>query len=297
MDVPGSRADPTGDDRAGSSVWGAYGLRVLGLEAPGDQLGLVPLDATDGCPELRLAWAPAVPARRPSRSHLDDRSAALLLVEGGYVEITRRPSTAVVHTSRPTTEPDLVHPYLAGPAGIVAHWNGWMALHAGAMAIGDGTWAFLGGKEAGKTTTLAALTDLGHAVVTDDLLVLDGLTVKPGPRALDLRPDAARRRHQRGVVVRDGERWRVRVPAMASAGVPPLKGWFVLDAGDELQLEPVPLPERLARVREALATTPTDGEAVLDLLSLPMWRLRRPVTWAHLGASVEAVLGAVASAS
>ena len=124
-------------------------------------------------------WSPG--AQRPTAAHLDDDGACLLLLDGGYVAVRRATGTAVVHTRRPVPAEDVVHPYLAGPAGIFAHWEGWMAFHAGAVVHGGGAWALLGDKGAGKTTTLAHLDDRGVPVLTDDLLVTDGVVAHPGP--------------------------------------------------------------------------------------------------------------------
>lgn len=271
-----------------SGALGAYGFRVLGIDGSADELGLQPVPDGACWPDLVLAWEPADARRRPPHAHLDDERATLLLLDGGYVELDRSSATAVVATPRPLPAADLVHPYLAGPAGIFAHWHGRAALHAGAAVVGGVAWALLGDKEAGKTTTLAFLDDLGVPIVTDDLLVTDGAHCDPGPRTLDLRPETAARRHQHGArLVRDGERARVRL-ALVAAPVP-LGGFVVLDVGEVPRLDPVPLAARLRELQGALATAPPDG-LLLDLVARPMWRFTRPRRWDAIPASLEVLL-------
>jgi hypothetical protein len=282
--------DPASPRPPDVTRFGAYGFRIEGLEGDPEALGLNPLPEGDSTTTraLHVSWAPAVPAQRPTAAHLDDDGACLLLLDGGYVAVQRATGTAVVHTRQPVPPEDVVHPYLAGPAGIFAHWEGWMAFHAGAVVHGGGAWALLGDKGAGKTTTLAHLDDRGVPVLTDDLLVTDGVVAHPGPRALDLRPDAATRRGQGGQVVREGERVRV---ALGPVGGPvPFLGWVVLAAGPTTSLRPVPVGERLSHLRRALAAAPSEPERLLDLLTRPMVRFERPLRWEELDTSVDVLL-------
>jgi hypothetical protein len=63
--------------------------------------------------------------------------------------------------------------YLLGPAlGLLLHQRGELALHASAVCIEGQAVAFLGESGEGKSTLAAFLHRRGHAVVTDDVLVI-----------------------------------------------------------------------------------------------------------------------------
>ena len=78
--------------------------------------------------------------------------------------------------------------------GLLLHQRRVLTLHASAVAVGGAAVAFLGWKGMGKSTTASALHARGHAVITDDLLVLDvendPVTVVPGFPSLKLWPEA-----------------------------------------------------------------------------------------------------------
>lgn len=81
------------------------------------------------------------------------------------------------------------------PLGCVLRLRGVTCLHASAVAVGGVAVAILGAKGAGKSTTVAALAQRGHPVLTDDVVALveDGerFSIQPGPLVLRLWPDAA----------------------------------------------------------------------------------------------------------
>ena len=91
----------------------------------------------------------------------------------------------------PLSADELVHPFLAPAAALFAHWHGREGLHGGALALGGTAWGVIGDRLGGKSSLLAALAVSGTDVVCDDVLVLDGREVYPGPRTVDLREDAA----------------------------------------------------------------------------------------------------------
>ena len=116
------------------------------------------------------------------------------------------------------------------------------------------------------------------AIMSDDLLVLDGLDALAGPRCIDLRQETAAALEV-GVpigVVGSRERWRVHPGAVAPAV--PLLGWIFLAWADTVAMVPLPPAERLARLfgHEALQMGPAQPAAYLDLAGLPAWELRRP---------------------
>jgi hypothetical protein len=91
---------------------------------------------------------------------------------------------------------DHVAGYLLGPVmGVVLRLRGIVCLHASAIAVGDGAIALVGASGAGKSTTAASFSRLGHAVMADDLVPVvpaDGsfAIVASRPR-LRLWPDSA----------------------------------------------------------------------------------------------------------
>src|SRR5215472_9169724 len=64
--------------------------------------------------------------------------------------------------------------YLLGPVlGVVLRLRGVVCLHASAVSIEDHAVAFVGPPGAGKSTTAAACSKMGHAVLSDDVLALE----------------------------------------------------------------------------------------------------------------------------
>jgi len=154
---------------------------------------------------------------------------------------------------------------------------------------GGGTWAVVGEREAGKSSTLAALALDGHPVVTDDLLVVDGGMAHVGPRSVDLR-EASARRLNAGVplgVVGARPRWRLGLPD--DVPKPALRGWVFLGWGDSVSVRRLAVTEVLPRLSEQLTLNIPVGDParLLELAGLPAWELRRPREWQQLPATVE----------
>jgi hypothetical protein len=263
---------------------GAYGLRIAGLEHA------LLLDVEDD-------W-PAIEIRRTngSGSHLEDsvdeETAAIALTGGGDVVLDRRAATAVFTLPAGLDDGAVVHPYLAPVAALFARWLGRESLHAGAFAVDGAAWAVLGGREAGKSSLLARLAADGHAVVADDLLVVDrdGLAFA-GPRSVDLRADAAA---EVGVGVPLGElgrreRWRVTLDPVPAAL--PLAGWIALGWGPPAT-EPVAAAERLSLIasQRSLRLAPMDPAGLLRLAALPAWWVTRPRGWSALSEAADRLL-------
>jgi hypothetical protein len=85
--------------------------------------------------------------------------------------------------------------YLLGPImGFVLLLRGRVSLHASAVAIGDSAVAFVGPAGAGKSTTAAALADLGYRVLAEDVVTLDefgaSFLVQPGYPCIRLWPES-----------------------------------------------------------------------------------------------------------
>lgn len=87
------------------------------------------------------------------------------LVEGG---------SRVTFAATPTaTSKDIALFLLGSVFGLICHQRGLFPLHASAVEIGGRAFAFAGDSGAGKSTTAAALVQLGHPLLSDDLSVID----------------------------------------------------------------------------------------------------------------------------
>lgn len=279
----------TSDDRP---AYGAYGMTLGGFTRDPASIGLVPVPEGVHAPPLQLRRVAAT-GGRPVDHDLTGETATLLLIEQEWATMTRATGEVVFHTHHEISDPDLVHPYLAAPAGVVAQWHRRTAFHAGGVVAAGGGWAVLGDKGAGKTSTLAHLHLRGIPIVADDLVVLEGATAFAGPRCLDLRPptvptlgDAAV-----GELVRAGERFRLMLPPLDWSM--PFKGCIVLEAGDEIELRPVGAAERLSSLTPQWMWGERDAVALLDVIAAPMLVLRRPLRWDALGEALDVLVEAL----
>jgi hypothetical protein len=175
----------------------------------------------------------------------------------------------------------------------MAHWHGRECVHAGAFVGDSGVWGVVGERESGKSSTLARLALDGVPVISDDLLALQGSSVFPGPRAIDLREEAAERLGVGSSIGIAGarERWRLRLGPV-EPGLE-LRGWFHLAWGERVEAVPLEGGERVARLlaQRAARLPSATPEELLDLASLPSWELRRPQRWESLGEAADCLRG------
>jgi hypothetical protein len=273
---------------------GAYGLRLEGVGAARSLL--VPADPN--WPTLEIRSEVGSPPWRDS-DVVSDSEAKLRLQTGGEIRMKRESGLVVFTMQRRLREWELVHPYLAPVAAVAGYWFDRESFHAGAFVVDGAAWAVLGVREAGKSTLLASLALRGIAVVSDDMLILDGEMPFAAPRAIDLRPSAAQ---QLGVgeplgVVGARERWRLRLGLVRDAT--PLRGWIFPAWGDRVEASELSPHERIARLsaQRGLRLHARDPTRLLDLASLPAWELRRPRDWDDLDASTDLLLDLVRSSS
>jgi hypothetical protein len=243
--------------------------------------------------EVRVGMAPS----DDRASVVDGHRADLRLLGGGRLCMSAAGGRAEFTFARRPDDAELLHPYLAPAAALVQIWAGAEALHAGALATPAGAVLLIGGKESGKSTTLAWLAaERGVAVVADDLAVVAGGAVLPGPRCLDVRrSDAYDPAALAGSqLVRGGSRVRVPLAAVAAAAaVLPLAGVVVLGWGDSVRVSRLPPRERLGALlaqRMFTSQLPADLPAILDLAALPLVRLSRPPGLAGLAGAGDALL-------
>jgi hypothetical protein len=224
----------------------------------------------------------------PERIHLAEK-------HGSGLQMRRSPAEVVLDVPEGISPRALVHPLLAVPLSLLARWRGHVTLHAGAFAA-DGAWGVLGDRTAGKSSMLAALADRGAPIVADDLLVLDDGWALAGPSCVDLRPDVAERFPSATSLGEVGGRVRFRLSTTPAEPRTELKGFFVLEWGEdtsEPELVPIPMQERLRLMygQEYMGVVgAADPRRLMELVGLPAWRVRRPRDWQATPAVVDQML-------
>ncbi|HXV06281.1 MAG TPA: hypothetical protein VFP23_10300 [Solirubrobacterales bacterium] len=276
---------------------GAYGFRLV---LPAHETELPDLSPLNGD-----AVSVALECRHASvlveRDRMDADCVSLGTRGSSLLEVRREPAAIVLELPEETTPAALVHPVLTAPISILARWRGDLTLHAGAFFADGRAWAVIGEREAGKSTALAMLAERGCPLLADDLLVLDGGVVRAGPACIDLRPDAAERMPGARYLGEIGNRPRHRLAAPHGPARAPLGGFFLLGWGEQagVTVEPVPTGEALRVVYEQEyigLMGPADPQKILDLLGMPMWRVRRPPDWARGEEAIDAILAVTAGA-
>jgi hypothetical protein len=266
---------------------GAYGLRLTGVEDAYDVL----VPAPDDWQPLELSTT--VGDELPEVQWVGSESALLRLRAGGQVAIDWTRGKAVFTLPQPVTAAGLVHPYLATVAAVAAHRDGREGFHAGAVVAGAGAWVVIGEKGAGKSSLLALLALRGHAVLADDVVILDASDrALAGPRFVDLRSGAAEQLGVGESVGVLGTRERYRVPIGPVPAATPLRGFVVLAWGDEPTVTRVPAARRLAQLYEhrIARLEPADAQPLLELSTLPMYALHRPPDWTSADLAAELLL-------
>jgi hypothetical protein len=277
---------PVSTSAAADDARGAYGICIDGVETADTML----VAAEAGWPRLRLLREfgdPPVP-----RESVTEEQAVLRLKTGGRLTLDRGEGVARSAVPRRLTDDDLVHPFLAPAAAVVAHWARRLSFHAGAFLAGGGAWAVVGDREAGKSSALAWLALDGHDVLADDVLVLDGRSAFTGPRAIDLREETADRFGIGAAlgVVGARERWRVTLPQMQSRV--PFRGWIFLSWDERVEARALSAAECMRRLvgNLTLRVDATNPSALLELATLPAWEVRRPRDWNRLEEGVRCLL-------
>jgi hypothetical protein len=271
---------------------GAYGLHLPALADAADML----VDAPDRWSDWHIELAAG--AGRP-REFLDDARARLVCEPSGWVDIDRAARTSRMHLPGAPTLPEIAQPRL-GITGIVAgYWRGDHSFHAGAFVAGGMAWGILGSKGAGKSSLLAMLASMAVPVLADDVLIVNGrLDVFAGPRCIDLRREAAL---ALGLgesigVLGTRERWRMHLrPAPCEV---PLGGFVCLEWGSPA-VSHVPPNDRVRTLYANLALPlgeqrdPAALSTLMELLALPMVRIRRPREIERMDETADLLLGTI----
>ncbi|MHB1599540.1 MAG: hypothetical protein ACYCXY_11780 [Acidimicrobiales bacterium] len=194
------------------------------------------------------------------------------------MEVRSNPYAVRFVLARPIEDEALVHPYFTFPAAVINFWLGRATFHAAAIVVGGDAIAVLGGPGGGKSSTALAANSAGLGVLTDDLLVVDGVQACAGPRALDLRAEAAARFGGRYLgTVGSRERWRVDLPPVPS--VARLVGFVALEWGASgIEVERLGLSEAFSAVTRhcGLGDGIVPPGAMLEIAHLPVWTVQRP---------------------
>jgi hypothetical protein len=264
---------------------GAYGVHLAGLESLNELL-------VDAAP----AWPTAViEVERGPIAHFAetlDETRGTIVFRDAVAFVERAPARATFRFPGDPAPDALVHPYLAPPAGLLAHWHGREAIHAGAFVHRGGAWGVVAERGGGKSSTLALLSLEGSPIVADDLLVIDGEDALAGPRAIDLREEPARELASGDPigVLGTRARWRLRLPPVPCAT--PLRGWVFLEWGASVDAERLPAGDRLERLgaQRMIRRRPIDPSALLRLAALPAVVIRRPRSLATLEETARLVL-------
>jgi hypothetical protein len=280
-----SPATPQLAHRAG--LPGAYGI---GLDGPWDDserlLASVPAD----WPRYEVLAREGNAA--PTAARVGPRKALLGPPSGGSILVDRTERQIVVTSTPPRTSGELIHPTLAHAGAIVAWWSGHESFHAGGFVVDGGAWGVLASRGGGKSSTLAVLAAAGVPIVADDLIVVSAGSAFVGPRALDLRPDAARQLQAGAVTGGAGPRERWRLELGPSPVTAPLRGWFVLGWGETVEARRLGGSEllQLLGAQRAVNLPPVDPAVLIHLASLPAWSVERPRELETLPRVAERVL-------
>jgi hypothetical protein len=262
-----------------SCVCELYGLHLTGAGGA----GLLP---GSGTRRLRVTVRHAQDGVEPAC--LGVERASLDLPGGRQLQLRRAEGTATF-TGPPLSHDELVHPYLGAAASVFSRWAGREVFHAGAFVLGGLAWAVVGGREAGKSSLLAALAARRLPVLADDLVVTDSHQAFCGPRTVDLRRPLPGSREPL-TPARGATRWRLWLPPLA--GAVPLGGWIYLRWDAEVAMSAVPASVSLARLaaRRTWPALPSAPETLLVLAARPAWDLARPADWARSDEAIDLML-------
>jgi hypothetical protein len=210
-------------------------------------------------PELApVSWegAPDVVIRADRIDHPASDEGLTAVDDGMLLEIAEagrylvRDGSEIVVDPLPGIDPRNVRLFLLGSAfGILLHQRGLLPLHANAVEIQGRAIAFMGASGSGKSTLAAWFYDHGHAILADDVCVVDfdssgNAQAHAGIPRLRLWLDALHRSGRtsdqlhRSYIERDRELDKFDLPI--DEGRPdrtlPLAAIYLLDRGDEFAI-------------------------------------------------------------
>lgn len=279
---------------------GVYGMHVDGLDSSSAMMVQVRADA----PRLRVVQSPFGWSEHGNPSGVYD------LVDGGRLAIFAEADLCVFTLPYVVSDDEILHPWLVSAICDSASRLGRLAIHGGVLGFGTHAVAVVGARGAGKSTLMAAAAAARlrsepmlfgttarqvPEVLADDLVVVEGDTVFPGPRCVDLRPSSVEFFSQ--LVIRpsrNDSRFRVVLPPCVPEAR--LVGFVVLEWAAEVSMVEVPAAHRIPALLDHLSAgnSRREHEAVLRLAEKPVWVLRRPRDPALLDGALGLIADAVA---
>lgn len=153
---------------------------------------LAPWAGDDRQPDLTIRTGP-IPARldggfdvTPLLQVTPDKQARLSIDDIATYWL-KSASEVVIDPQMPVDSPDVRIFFFGTILGLLCHRRGLFPLHASCVSIGGRAVAISGMSGAGKSTLAAALTRQGHALLSDDVCVIDP-SVAGGPVVLPAFP-------------------------------------------------------------------------------------------------------------
>lgn len=158
-----------------------------------------------------------------------------------------RDGAVIDYAPREGVDPALTSLPLLGPVmGVLLQSRGLLTLHGSAIALDNGVAIFLGDKGAGKSTTAATLVQAGKALLTDDIVAIEG---GPPPRLHPAYPQVKLTREAETAIAvaaqpmarphPDFEKTRLLIEAPFDPAPRPPAVAFVLQRGSAFALAPL----------------------------------------------------------
>ena len=204
--------------------------------------------------------------------------------------------------------------FLLGSAfAAILHQRGLLPIHSNAIELHGRAVAFIGHSGAGKSTMAAWLHDRGHALLSDDVCVIDaqpdgGVLVHRGVPRLRLWRDSleasGRSAREEELMTDQADKYTLRTRAApVSPDTVPLSHFYLLNQSEEEGAEPEIRPMTPGQAARALIENTYRGSYVRSLSkvrehlqqcvdlaqSTPMFELRRPWDLDRLGELCERV--------
>ena len=216
---------------------------------------------------------------------VDASSSRTHLIWGGVGDLLIEDSQRITVLPNPNADEDALRLFILGAGlGVLLHQRGLLVLHASGVVINDRVIGFIGAKGWGKSTTTAILHQRGHALISDELLVVrfdeqGQPRVIPGSPQIRLWSDAlisTGRNLDSAVRVRSGiDKFNINASCMAPEGLR-LHCLYLLDAGEELSIRPMSPSEAFFGVVPHLYVH-RFGTSFLNLISMKntFWQLNQ----------------------
>lgn len=179
---------------------------------------------------------------------VDASSTRAHLIWGGVGDLIIEDGQRITALPDPNADEGALRLFILGAGlGVLLHQRGLLVLHASGVVINDRVIGFIGAKGWGKSTTTAIMHQRGHALISDELLVMrfddqGQPRLIPGSPQIRLWSDAlvsTGRNLDSTDRVRPGiDKFNIDASCMAPEGLR-LHCLYLLDAGEELSIRPM----------------------------------------------------------